>query len=285
MSLFATWNGRIIREGKVFISPNNRSFRYGDGCFETMKVVNGRLLLYELHFQRLFSSLNLLRFTYPETFTPENLKSQINDLVKKNGHEKSARVRLVVYRGDGGLYDVKDKNAYYIIQSWAGATDTNVFNEAGLRVGIFGDAKKSADLFSSLKSNNYLPYAMAAMWAKEQLLDDAIIMNAFGGVADATIANIFIVDNGIIKTPSLTEGCINGVMRRYLLHCFEKDDLPHSQTEISSRDLSNASEIFLTNATHGIRWVAQVGNNSYRNTLSAYLHKKFIVPLFTPATF
>ncbi|MCW3082002.1 aminotransferase class IV [Segetibacter sp.] len=285
MSLFSNWNGKIIEEEKVFISPSNRSFRYGDGCFETMKVVNGNLLLCDLHFQRLFSSLKLLQFTRQKNLTEGELKSQINQLVNKNGHEELARVRLVVYRGDGGLYDVEDKNAYYIIQSWAGFTNTNVFNETGLRIGIFGDAKKTIDLFSSIKSNNYLGYAMAAMWAKEHRLDDALLMNPYNRVADATIANIFIVDRGIIKTPPLTEGCVNGVMRKYLLHCFEKEGLPHSQTEISSQDLLNASEVFLTNATYGMRWVQQIGNNSYRNTLSSYLHKKFIIPLFTPATF
>ncbi len=63
---------------------------------------------------------------------------------------------------------------------------------------------------------------MGALWAKENKLDDAVIFNNYNRVADATIANIFLVKNNIITTPSLNEGCVAGVMRKYLLHCFQK---------------------------------------------------------------
>jgi branched-subunit amino acid aminotransferase/4-amino-4-deoxychorismate lyase len=285
MSLLSNWNGTIVEDNEICISPNNRSFRYGDGCFETMKVVDGKILLSEFHFQRLFSSLETLRFTFNEHFTGAKLITQVIDLLKKNDHLKFARVRLTVYRANGGLYDLEDRNAYYIIQSWAGKISSNFFNETGLKVAIFKEAKKSTDLFSSIKSNNYLGYAMAAMWAKDNGLDDAIITNNFDRLADATIANIFIVDNGVIKTPRLGEGCVEGVMRTYLMHCFEKNSLPCSQTEISRQDLLNASEVFLTNANFGIRWVQQAENSRYNNTLSSYLHQKFVAPLFLPTTF
>ncbi|MCW3114207.1 MAG: hypothetical protein JWR18_2603, partial [Segetibacter sp.] len=161
MSLFSNWNGKIVENNKICISPDNRSFRYGDGCFETIKVINGEVLLADLHFQRLFSSLVILKFFIPTYFTSEYLTSGIEELVTKNGHSDFARVRLVVYRGDGALYDLEDKNPYFIIQSWSGKVETNFYNDTGLNVGIFSDAKKSADLFSAIKSNNYLPYAMA----------------------------------------------------------------------------------------------------------------------------
>ncbi|GEO09849.1 aminotransferase class IV [Segetibacter aerophilus] len=285
MSLFSIWNGTVVKDEEICISANNRSFKYGDGCFETMKVVEGQILLSDLHFQRLFTSLKLLQFTSSQEFTAPELTSQIIYLLEKNGHQKFARVRLMVYRGSGGLYDVEDRNAYYIIQSWAGDTSSDVYNEKGLKVAVFYDAKKAADFFSAIKSNNYLGYAMAAMWAKDNRCDDAVIMNGSNRVADATIANVFIVDDGVIKTPSLNEGCVDGVMRRYLLNCFQKDSLPYSQTEITQENLLNASEVFLTNANFGIRWVQMVNHTNYKNTLSSYLHQKFIAPLFKNATF
>lgn len=285
MSLFSIWNGKALEEEKICISPNNRSFRYGDGCFETMKVADGNVLLADLHFQRLFSSLETLRFAVPSFFTATYIRTQIKELVKINEHQKLARVRLVVYRGDGGLYDLEDNSANFIIQSWPGKKESNVFNETGLSVNIFPDARVTADLFSSIKSNNYLGYAMAAMSAKQNGLDDCILMNAFNRVADATIANVFIVTNGIIKTPSLTEGCVNGVMRKYLIQCFKKESFPYSEAEISVEDLFNASEVFLTNAMYGMRWVQKAGDTNYTNTTSSFLYKKFIAPLFTPATF
>jgi aminodeoxychorismate lyase len=285
MTLFSSWNGRIIEDEKICISASNRSFRYGDGCFETMKVVDGNLLLSELHFQRLFHSLNTLRFTIPDFFNAAFLHTQIKELVKTNGHQTLARVRLVVYRGDGGLYDLQDKRVNFIIQTWAGNNDANHFNQTGLRLDFFHDARITADSFSSIKSNNYLRYAIAAMAAKEHGLDDCILLNAFNRVADSTIANVFIVTNGIIKTPLLSEGCVSGVMRTYLLDCFKKEGLPFTEAAIDVDELLNASEVFLTNAMFGVRWVQQLGNNNYYNATSSLLHKKFIAPMFTAATF
>ncbi|MGI8637197.1 MAG: aminotransferase class IV, partial [Segetibacter sp.] len=253
--------------------------------FETIKVIDGRILLQDFHFQRLFSSLQILKFSIPVFFTVDYLKEQIVSLVKINQHEKISKLRLVVFRGDGGLYDLENRTVNFIIQSWPGNISSNYYNTAGLRTDIFFDAKKTADVFSPIKSNNYLGYAMGAMWAQENQLDDCILTNAFDRIADATIANVFSVTRGIIKTPLLTEGCINGVMRKYLLDCLRKESLQHIETEMTPEELITATEIFLTNATYGIRWVKSIGENNYNNSLSSLLHKKFIEPLFAPSTF
>jgi len=285
MPLFSNWNGKIVENTKICISPDNRSFRYGDGCFETIKVINGRILLADLHFQRLFSSLQTLKFSIPASLTPAYFESQIKQLVQINEHEELARVRLVVYAGEGALYDVAERHPNFIIQSWIGNKDSIDFNDIGLILGIFWDARKTADVFSCIKSNNYLGYVMGAIWGKQNGLDDCILTNAFNRVADATIANIFIVSDGIVKTPTLAEGCVNGVMRKYLLACLRSENIPFLETEISFEEVLNASEIFLTNANYGVRWVQKVGNSSYSNSVSSSLHKKFISPLFTYSTF
>jgi len=282
MSTYANWNGKIVLDDEIKISPNNRSFRYGDGCFETIKVINGRTLLADLHFQRLFTSLAILRFTFPASLTANSLHAQILELVAANSEQKLSRIRLVVYRGGGGLYENEGNAVNYIIQSFRGDPTTNTLNQKGLILGFYEDSKKSPDLFSSIKSNNYLGYSMGAMWAKEKGYDDCIICNAFDRVADATIANIFIVQNGVIKTPLTTEGCINGVMRAYLLASMSKEGVPYLEQQLTPKDVLDASEVFLTNANYGIRWVQKVGNTNYSNSISSILYNNFIHPLFNP---
>ena len=284
MSQFVNWNGNIVQQNQVRISPDNRSFRYGDGCFETIKIINGHILLKHLHFQRLFSSLETLQFSIPPLLTSHYFIEQITELLQLNQHQKLARVRLVVYRGDGGLYDLDDNSPNFIIQSWPGSIESTYLNETGLAADLFPDAVKTTDRFSSIKSNNYLGYVMGAIWAKQQKLDDVFLCNARNCIADATIANVFIVNNGIIKTPSITEGCVGGVMRKHLLECFKEESLPFIEGGISQEELLNASEVFLTNANYGIRWVRKVGNSSFDNRTSSFLHDKFIIPLFNPAT-
>lgn len=274
-------NGKVLDENKLLISPNNRSFRYGDGFFETMKVVNGKICLENFHFERLFASLELLQFEKPSYLTTDYLKEQVTELLQKNSHSKLARLRLTFFRGDGGLYDPENHFPNYIIQSWELNPQTNQFNENGLVVDVFKEARKVCDHYSHLKSNNYLSYAMAALWAKQNHLNDALLLNPYDQVSDSTIANVWLVNDGIIKTPALTEGCVAGVMRRHLLKQLREASFPVEETSIAVDELLQANEIFLTNAIQGIRWVKQCGSSSYQNQLSILLHKQFIVPLFS----
>lgn len=262
------------------ISPNNRSFRYGDGCFETIKMIRGKIILEDYHFERLFSSIERLQFEKPAFLTLHYLREQLIELAKKNYHDKLARVRLMVFRGDGGLYDAENHFPNYLIQTWALNPANNELNKNGLVIDIYKDARKVCDQFSHIKSNNFLSYAMAALWAKKHQLNDALLLNPYENIADATIANVFIVKDGMVKTPALTEGPIAGNMRRHLLKCMREENIPVEETQISAEDILQASGIFLTNAIYGIRWVKQVGESNYPNTLAESFHKKFIEPLF-----
>ena len=277
--MYLNQNGRLIKEEKAVISPNNRSFRYGDGCFETMKMINNTILLADYHFERLFASLQLLQFDVPNYLTADYLQGQILEVAKKNYHNKLARVRLTIYRGNGGLYDPENHFPNYLIQTWDLNPANNLLNENVLVVDVFTDAVKVCDTYSHVKSNNYLCYAMAALWAKKHHLNDVILLNPYNRIADATIANVFIVTNGIVKTPSITEGCVSGVMRRYLLTKMRAENIPVEETKISIEELLQANEIFLSNGIYGIRWIKQIGNNNYTNTATSLLYKQFIKPL------
>lgn len=261
------------------ISPDNRSFRYGDGFFETLKIMNGKILLVEAHMERLFASLGVLKFDAPGYFNPQYICDHILGLVKKNGHEKLARIRITLFRGNGGLYELENHSPNLLIQSWELNPANNKLNENGLDLGFYRDARKVCDGFSALKHNNFLSYSMAALWAKENKLNDAILLNPYDKVADATIANVFIVKDGIIKTPPLSDGPVNGVMRRYLLKCLRKDAMPVEETSLEPDDLLQASELFLTNAIYGIRWVKQLDKSGFTNAVSAMLHNKYVLPL------
>ncbi len=277
----AILNGKMLGEEKISISPNNRSFRYGDGFFETMKLINHNIILANYHFERLFSTLETLQFDKPNYLTPQLLQQQIIELATKNKHQKLARIRVTIFRGNGGLYDAENHFPNYLIQTWELNPANNQLNENGLVIDIFEDAKKICDHFSHLKSNNYLSYAMAALWAKKNHLNDALLLNPYNNIADATIANIWIVQNGIIKTPALNQGCVSGVMRRHLLKSLKVASMPVEETEITVEDLLQAPEMFLTNAIYGIKWVKQCANSNYTMQASSLLHKKFVETLWS----
>ncbi len=274
--VYVNQNGKIIKETTASISVNNRSFRYGDGCFETMKVIDNKLLFANYHFERLFASLALLQFELPNYFTPDYLHQQVLAITQKNYHQKLARIRLMIYRGDGGLYDPQNHFPNFLIQTWDLNPANNKLNENGLIVDVFSDAVKHADTYSAIKSNNYLGYAMAALWAKKQHINDAILLNPFNRVADATIANVFIIKDGIVKTPFLSEGGINGVMRRNLLEKLPLIAIQIQETTLTVEDLLEADELFLTNSIYGIRWVKRLKEKEYGNNMTALIFNKII---------
>ncbi|MDP1842595.1 MAG: aminotransferase class IV [Sediminibacterium sp.] len=273
-ALFLFHDGKFLRSDKLLISPDNRSFRYGDGFFETMKWKNGQVMLQQLHLERLFHSLELLKFKPPTYFTAEYIVQAIQELVKKNQHHTLARIRLTIFRGEGGIYDHQNHFPHLLIQSWDLNESNNQLNENGLDIDIYRLSVKSADHFSSIKSNNYLPYVMAAIWAKEQNLNDAILLNADGNIADATIANVFMVKDGFIKTPPLSDAAVAGVMRRHLLNQLNHLGYEVRETSIAPAELLQASEIFLTNAIYGIRWVKQLENVQFTSLLTAKIFKE-----------
>ena len=275
-NVYVNQNGKVINEINAVVSINNRSFRYGDGCFETMKVSKGKLLFADYHFERLFNSLELLQFTVPSFLTPEYLLANILNLTQKNHHEKLARIRLTIYRGEGGLYDPQNLVPNFTIQTWELNPTNNLLNENGLVIDIFEKSRKICDNYSAIKSNNYLGYAMAALWTKEQHLNDAILLNPYNRVADATIANVFIIKDGIVKTPGLSEGGINGIMRRYLLNQLPEIAVPVEESMLTMDDLLESDELFLTNSIYGIRWVKKLRDKIYGNSINAFISKKLV---------
>lgn len=265
---------------KPLVTGANRGLRYGYGCFETMRINNHKLCLRDHHFGRLFSSLEHLGLHLPVEITAQTLEEQVIALALKNGHAEQGRARLNFFGGEGGLYPSANEAPHYIIETGALEETAIGFNQQGLHIDIYRDARKAADQFSHIKHNNFLPYAMAARWAADHDLDDAILLNCEDRVADTTIANVFIVQDGLIKTPVLTEGCVSGVMRKYLVNRCRKEGIPVEETRISADDLAQASELFLTNALRGIRWVQQAGDTSYTCQVSKLLYRKFINPLW-----
>lgn len=270
------FNGKIFKEQTLVVGADNRGLRYGDGLFETIKVKNGQLILEDEHFARLWKGMSVLQFDISKHFTPEKLREEIIALIKKNNHPNGTRIRLSIFRGDGGLYDAKNHSPNYIIQSWPLPEGKGEWNSNGLVVGIYEDARKACDILSNLKHNNYLPYVLAALHAKKEKWNDAIILNTHGHICDATIANVFLIKEGNISTPALSEGCVAGVMRKKIIQEININHWPLIEKQVTVEELLNADEVFLTNSMYNIRWVQRIQNKEYQNTFTQKIYSAVI---------
>ncbi|MGN7782981.1 aminotransferase class IV [Niabella sp. 22666] len=269
------YNGIYHNETDPVLQAGNKSYRYGDGFFETIKVWKGALVLDEYHQKRIEKSLRLLQYTMPAHFNIKHVFNQAVQLCEKNGCAHAARVRLSFSNGNGGLFDGDDQ-LQYIIEAWPLEPANNDFNENGLVTGFFPEIKKSCDSYANIKSASALLYAVAANYSQQQKWNDCIILNQRENICETIIANLFWIKDDRIFTPALTEGCVEGVMRSYLI-----DQIGTvTETPCRTADLLQADEVFLTNAIRGIRWVRSIEDANYKGSTSRKLHEQHIKSLF-----
>jgi branched-chain amino acid aminotransferase len=276
MSFFVEYNGKLVSAGTPLVTARNSGFRYGDGLFETMKVISGNILLSDLHFERLFRGLKLLQFDIPPHLTADYLEVRIRQLCSTNKVDKAARVRLNLFRGDGALTDHVDLQPNVLIEADTLPAGCMNFNGDGLLMSIYPEARKSCDQFSNSKVNNFLPYVLGTYYARENKLDDALLLNTYGRVCDATTSNVFLIKNDLIFTPPLSEGCIAGVMRKFLMMKMLQDGFNIQELPVDTSSVGDANEVFLTNATYGIRWVKQLNGKKYSNKITSSLYERYV---------
>lgn len=267
------FNGDFFPLHQPVFNAQNRSFKYGDGLFETMKFHNGKLLLGELHFERLFTSLLLLQIEKAALFTEENLRHQIVELCKQNNCIGSARIRLAVYRNEWNKAD-------YVIEATPFNQSLNDWQAGGISVCLYPYARKAADAFANIKSANFLPYVLAQKYAQDNNFSDAIVLNAENHLCDSSKANIFLISEGELFTPALHQGCINGIMRRVVINEAKNLGYRVHQADVSEDSLLGADEVFLTNAIQIIRWVRSYREKEYGCELTKEIFHRVSATIF-----
>jgi branched-chain amino acid aminotransferase len=272
MPQYFFYNGDWLPEGQPIIVSANRGFRYGDGLFETLCVAGGAIRLAGYHFERLFAGLQQLQLQLPPHFDAAYLSAQIATLCRKNTCP-NARVRLTVFRGNGNLFDDPAATPAGILIESQPLTvpGSQLAAHSSQLTSIYPSARKTADAFSHIKSNNYQASAMAALHARARGLDDVFLLNAAGRICESAIANVFILRQGRAFTPPLTEGCVAGVMRRFILEQLPAAGCPVEETPITVAELLSADEVFLTNALRLLRPVGRCDNTEYGTSRSAEL--------------
>ncbi|MFP4555748.1 MAG: aminotransferase class IV [Bacteroidales bacterium] len=274
-------NGEFIPSNQPALRINNRSFAYGDGFFETIHAygTEGRYL--HLHYSRIKKSLSVLNMEMPPFFSIEFLDREITRLLNKNRHFGSARVRLTVFRDADGLYTPTKNSVGFAMEASPLSQDFYPLNSKGLVVDIFTDIRKPINMLSPIKSCNAQLYVMAGLFKQDANLDDCLIINDQNRVIEATSSNLFVVQGDIVRTPSIEEGCVAGVMRQVVIDLAQKHGFKVIHDEAIEVDaLVNADEMFLTNAINGIRWIVGLRHKRYFGMVSRKLSHELNVSTF-----
>lgn len=267
------FDGRYRSDSQPLIRADNRSLRYGEGLFETIQMRGDVPILLDRHMERLFRGASMLELDVPSYLSTDMLLGYMKELRRKNQTGELTRIRVTFLKGEGGLYEHPHPPFHFMVQAWPLGRNPHVLNEAGFLVDVYPHARLSMDMFSNLKMNNYLPYAMAASWARNHQLNDALLLNASERLAESSIANLFAVFGKDLVTPALSEGCIAGVTRGFLLQLLPEAGFRVEETTMPITMLQRADALFLCNAGYGIRWVEACQGTVFDRKPVAHVHQ------------
>lgn len=268
------YNGEI-QSSDTTLSNVNRGFLYGDGVFETLKIVNNKILFFEDHYFRLMASMRIVRMQIPNSFTLEYLEEQVLNLAKANNCENSARVRLTVFRNDGGFYLPQTRTVSFLIQVSPLNETHYSFSDAIYEVDLYKDFFITKQLLSTVKTTNKMINITGSIFADENDLQNCLLLNNEKNVVEALNGNLFMLIGNQLITPSVEDGCLNGIMRKQVLQVARKiEDIEVLEQLISPFDLQKADELFITNVITGIQPITKYRKKEYKSDLSKVLLEK-----------
>jgi len=273
------FDGKLHTKEVNFLNQENRGLRYGDSLFETIRVVNGKLFFWEEHYLRLMASMRILRMEIPMNFTMEYLEDQIFKTIKANDLEmQPVRVRLTVFRKNGGLYTPDTNTVSFLIEVKALHSAFYSLDAAAYEVELFKDFYVNPDMLSTLKTNNKILNVVGSIFAKENKYQNCLLLNTNKSVVEALNGNLFLVKGNVIKTPPISDGCLNGIIRNKLIAILAKiEDYTLSEESISPFELQKADELFITNSVVGIQPITKYRKKDFENKASKDLLGKLNV--------
>ncbi len=279
MTEYINFNGEIIEKDNFCLELSNRAFRFGDSIFETIRVFDGEVIFIDDHYSRLISSLKIVKINIPDYFTKDYLNSEIIKLLDSYSSFSNARVRLTVFRKSNSSIYFVDANTSFDFVIEAGALENNNFGEGvdNYEIDIFEDIKKSTGILSQIKTNNVLLHSIAGSVVIEKSINNIVLLNSDDCITEAVNANVFIVKDENIYTPKLTDGCVEGIMRKKIIEIIESQtDLKIQVKSIHKDELLNCDEVFITNSIIGLQTVDRFRNVVYSKKISTQIRQLLI---------
>lgn len=269
--LYVNNNGTILSNDGPTILPGNRGHLYGDGVFESIRIMDGKILNLENHISRLFEGAKAAKMRTPTYFTTTFFEEKIIDLLTKSKIIQGGRCRLSLDRMNGGSYLPETNECTFYIEVYPYEVNHFELNTKGFEIDIYQEIKIQKNFLSNYKTKSGLNYVMAAISAQEQGLDDLFLIDYKGNIIETSSCNIFIVGNGVLYTPGLELGCLAGTMRMQIINLALANGIKVYECPILPQHLLSADEIMMTNAIRGINWIGGYRTKRYSNNMSRKL--------------
>lgn len=268
-SNYVCYDNKFYEENKP-IFRLNRAMKFGDGVFESIRVVAGKVKYLDFHLERMQKGLKALEINCSKGEI-EILKVCIEQLLIKNEIERGAILRIIAQRSGLGKYAPESNQVFFYIETDRVSTDNYALNQDGYKLGISQNVTIYPTQFSGLKTLNSLQYVMAAKEKEESDYNELILLDANGFLVEGTSSNLFVSKGNVVCTPDLKHGAIGGVMRRVVINKLSQLGYQVKQTSLGLADLEQAEEIFFCNSIQGVTWVSSYSKKRYFKKISTKL--------------
>jgi len=267
MTPYVIINGELREGDKAVITLDNRAFHYGDGIFESIRVVRGTPCFLDAHWARLTEGMKVMRIQHPAKLDRDALERYLIQLVARCGLQ-NGRARLTVYRDSPGYYRPQQHTGGFTLELKPVANELYQLNEHGLTVDIYPEIRKAVNMLAVHKTLGCQLYVMASLWCMDRGLDDCLLQNDRGNIIESSAGNLFIVSNGVLYTPSLSDGCLGGIMRMQVINLALENGIKVYECSLNPQNLLAADELFFTNASRGLQWVGSYRTKRYTHRLA-----------------
>ncbi len=255
----ALFNDQILNMTDFTVPLEDRAFQYGDGLFETIALVNGVPRYLQWHIERLSKGLSVLDIDLPKNLSWPVVKNTITTIISANSYPGDLRIKIQVWRNAGGLYQPQSSHANYLITCQSGD-----FSSPSIRnkVSFSKNIRNHFSTISAFKSMSALKYVLAGVEMKKRSLDDIIILDVNGYISECLASNIFWIRDDQCFTSDVSTGCIDGIMRRFILEVLPTLKIPVQEGFWQPEELLNANAVFTSNAS-GIQHILQIDRKRF----------------------
>lgn len=265
---------RLVPRSEAVVSVFDHGFLYGDGVYETMRAYDNVIFMLDEHLTRLFRSASLIGLNVP--LNNDQIKAAIYDTLNANSL-RNAYVRLTITRGYGpiGLDPELCKEPTFVIIAEDMKVYPKAYYENGIKVIVSRTRRNLKDAVNpQIKSLNFLNNILAKIEAKREDAYEAIMLNVSGYITEGTISNVFFYRDGVLCTPSVECGILDGITRKVVLDIAVREGLFVQEGEFTKDDIYAANEVFITNTTSEVMPVCRVDNVKYNvGNVGSLLHK------------
>jgi len=267
------FNGELLHNNTDFLNENNRGLQLGDAVFEELRVINGDVIFLEDHYLRLMSSMRILRMEIPMNFTMEFMEEEILKLISEDGLRETKQIKFSVYRNTSdNNFSKSDNSISYFITSTTLINPFFVLDDKAYEVELFKDFYKNSSMLSNLDTNNKILNVVGSIYAQENDYQDCLLLNERKQVIEALNGNVFIVKGNQVKTPPITDGCVNSVIRKKIIDIVSKfNEVEFLEESLSPFELQKADELFIANNVNGLVSITKYRKKDFVNTTAKSL--------------